>query len=135
MDLGPDNIYRIRDPNPDPQGRVNDFILSHVAKKYMNWAEAKNYCEMIIGGGARVPSIEEYLALARAMTRNGRYNADALPDLRNRWFWSSVSPYAGFSFYFHGGLGGVDRDFQSNLGSVRCVVHPLPVGVVGVGIP
>ncbi len=108
---------------------VSGLIWSGVAPEDMGHADAVTFCGAL-GNGARLPTKGEYLALSRAMGARDPehnhfegYHFTRLPNMRNRWFWStSVSQREdGFAFYFSG-TGGYVQDYVcSGLGSVRCV--------------
>ncbi|MEO5968981.1 MAG: hypothetical protein ABIQ95_03565 [Bdellovibrionia bacterium] len=59
----------------------------------MNWNDADRFCRDL-GDGARLPTLEEYESLGRAMSQGGPYNPDRIADMSQNWFWSSsVHPY------------------------------------------
>jgi hypothetical protein len=116
---------------------VAGLIWSGVAPRNMNQRDAVAYCAGL-GGGARLPTKDEYIALSRAMgSRQPDYNAlgydlagynrNLIPDMNNRWFWSaSVHPQNdGNAFNFRGTYGEVYHYNRGNYGSVRCVVGGL----------
>jgi hypothetical protein len=120
--LGPENVYRIRDPRAPNQ----ELTWSHVApnppgQPGRTYEEAIEFCRNL-GGGARLPTKEEYEALIRAMSPGGRYNPDLLPDMRGRWFWSSGPNGFDDAWKFYGNLGNVSIGYRSVRIHVRCVV-------------
>jgi hypothetical protein len=116
---------------------VAGLIWSGVASRNMDQRDAVAYCAGL-GGGSRLPTKDEYIALSRAMgSRQPDYNAlgydlagynrNLIPDMNNRWFWSaSVHPQNdGNAFNFNsdfGRVGSYSRDYGK---SVRCVVGGL----------
>jgi hypothetical protein len=119
--MGPDHIYRIHDPG---NRGIPDFILSHVVERKMNHDQAVAYCR---DQGARLPTKEEYEALGRAMGRDERgkgYQRNLIPEMEDRWFWSSLYGLGDdFAYYFYGNFGSVGYVFRNGIyGSVRCVV-------------
>lgn len=77
-----------------------------------------------------LPTKEEFEALRNCFEPDGRFLSNnglkglysKLPDMENRWFWSS-SAYSSHpeSFAFEGGYGFVDYDYRDLQNSVRCV--------------
>ncbi len=103
---------------------IFDRGVDLVVKK-MNQPSAEEFCQNL-GGGARLPTREEYEALARAMGAPNHYDRNVIPDMVNNWFWSSsIHPSDAFYFYyFYGNGGGIylgHRSFQDS--SVRCVIQ------------
>jgi hypothetical protein len=96
------------------------LIWSGVAHQKMNWQQAINYCENL-GGGARLPTADEYRALVQAMSLGGQYTASLLPETGGRFFWSSSPFAAAYAVYFQGRLGDVFADPPTSRISVRCV--------------
>ena len=114
---------------------VGHLIWSGVAPGTMNQQGAVAYCASR-GGGARLPTKDEYIALSRAMGSrqpdrsapgydSAGYNVNLIPDTNNRWFWSASRRPRNDdgAFYFAGNVGGINY-FSSRIGysSVRCVV-------------
>jgi len=100
------------------------LIWSAVTPENMNQAAAIQYCQGL-GGGARLPTKEEWEVLKQVMTiPSGKYSPKLLPGTKGKWFWSSsVHPtYAVSAFYFDGSNGGVGRDNRYSFYSVRCVI-------------
>jgi len=99
------------------------LIWSGVAPKEINQYDAEKYCQGL-GGGARLPTKEEWAALVKIMSPGGMYNPNFLPDMRGKWFWSSsVGPLnADFAFAFYGPNGCVDINIRSYSNWVRCVI-------------
>jgi hypothetical protein len=96
------------------------LIWSGVAPQTLNWEQAINYCAAL-GGGARLPTADEYRALKRAMSPGGRYDANQLPDTIGTWFWSSSPHGDDNALVMFGGNGNVDNFPRNYFGSVRCV--------------
>jgi hypothetical protein len=96
------------------------LIWSGVAPREMNWQEAINYCANL-GGGARLPTTDEYGALSRAMSLGRHYNANLLPDTLQKWFWSSSPHGENLAHYFNGFDGNVYHRYRISDFSVRCV--------------
>ena len=65
-------IYLIR----DPEGRVPPFVLSDEAGR-RNRYDAPDLCP----AGSTLPDRAQLEALGRAMTRNGRYDRNAIPGI------------------------------------------------------
>jgi hypothetical protein len=118
---------------------VGGLIWSGVAPERMNQQDAVAYCAGL-GGGARLPSKDDYVALSRAMgsrqpvyfedNGNGRadydtagYNRNLIPDMNGRFFWSaSVFPrYDDHALGFGGDGGSVGYGYRGDGKSVRCV--------------
>jgi len=99
------------------------LIWSGIASQKMSQSDAMRYCQHL-GGGARLPTREEWEALAKAMSTGGRYNSDLLPGTKGKWFWSSsdAPDDADFAFNFGGKQGSVAFEERSSVGSVRCVI-------------
>ena len=105
--------------------QVGGLIWSGVAPKEMDHYDAEKYCQGL-GGGARLPTKEEFEALIRVMTlSSGKYNPDLLPGTSGKWFWSSsVNPGDSSLAFRFGAFAGVVRDNRRNLNrSVRCVIE------------
>lgn len=89
----------------------------------MDWKAADRFCRGL-GGGARLPTREEFEWLGRAMGRPNHYRSDMIADMRRRWFWSSSVKERdpGHYYYFNGDSGVISDTFGRNRhGSVRCV--------------
>ncbi len=114
---------------------VAGLIWSGVlASRQLRQRDAVAYCAGL-GGGSRLPTKDEYIALARAMgSRQPDYHAPGfdsagydkslIPDLINRNFWTaSVDPqYDDRAFNFIGSEGYIYHDNRGSIESVRCVV-------------
>ena len=61
----------------------------------MNYADATQFCRSL-GEGSRLPSVEEWRALARVMSPDGRFNPESLPDINGHNFFcvSSLFPFS-----------------------------------------
>ena len=116
-----------------PMYEVAGLIWSGVEPRTMNHEDAVAYCAGL-GGGARLPTKDEYIALSRAMGSRqpdyyaprmdaDGYNRNLIPDMNRRTFWSaSVLPqYGVFNFYFGGDDGYVNYYDRADSKSVRCV--------------
>ncbi len=122
---------------------VAGLIWSGVAPRTMDQRDAVAYCAGL-GGGSRLPTKDEYIALSRAMGSRqpvvyddhghqradydvAGYNRNLIPDMNNRWFWSaSVHPQdEDGAFDFDGNVGEVSLDNRDYNVSVRCVVGGL----------
>ncbi len=112
---------------------VAGLIWSGVAPQNMNQRDAVAYCAGL-GGGARLPTKDEYIALGQAM--GGRYPEwegfgyhvpgyarNLIPDMHNRLFWSAslTRQEHGDAFFFNGYYGNVDQYSRDYDRSVRCV--------------
>jgi formylglycine-generating enzyme required for sulfatase activity len=89
----------------------------------MNWLDAQKYCAGLglPGGGWRLPTKEELLALCEAK-KSDRAVA-AYPGMGEGWYWSS-SPYVGdtgVAWVVAFNLGGSYSDVTSVSYAVRCV--------------
>ena len=95
----------------------------------MNHHDAINFC-LGLGGGSRLPTREEYEALSRAMTVNGHYDRNRIPDMSDKWFWSaSLHPNHDSACNFNGDNGNFyDGDLRDE-SSVRCVIGGFGVGI------
>jgi hypothetical protein len=105
-----------------PGGRtyqVGNFIWSGVAPEKMNHAEAVKFCAGL-GEGSRLPTIEEFRDLARAMGYPHTYDPRRLPDTEGNWFWSS-SVTGVFAYIFSGDDGVMYFDPRSYEFKVRCL--------------
>jgi len=115
---------------------VAGLIWSGVAPRLMTQEEAVAFCRDTVGGAARLPTKDEYLALSRALGSRqpdieapggcdvSGYKSNLLPDMGKRGFWSASEvvgrPRAAYRFDgIHGYARGVNRDSSF---SVRCVV-------------
>ena len=165
------NAWRVLAPSTSPQSFVPAFATETSAGKYLFWSgvvknsdgttseynlgeynlmaqpNAVNYCEGL-GGGARLPTKDEYIALSRAMgsrqplmatdinnprtdfSLNGYQRnlmPDLTPDMNDAYFWSAspepVNASLGLNgaFYFSGGTGHVYMDAGHSPFFVRCV--------------
>ena len=113
--------------------KVADLIWSGVAPREMSQRDAVAYCASL-GGGARLPTKDEYIALSRAMGSrqpdfhapgydvNG-YHRNLIPDMDYQWFWSeSVHPQNDvYAFVFISNAGDVNYYGLDGIFSVRCV--------------
>lgn len=115
IELGPNNIYQIR----DPKGVTLPFILSHVSDERMNHERAFQFCK---SKGGRLPSKEEYSALGRAMTYNGKYCSSLIDGTSGNFFWSSsVHPCENGDAFNFNGLDGIVSNYSLvNSFYVRC---------------
>ncbi len=101
-------------------------LWSGVATQRMSQRDAMAFCA---GIGARLPTREDYLALTRAMGARDPENEDLvgyrqnlLPDMYNRWFWSSSMARRGATAVYFGGNDGYFNDSIPMSGrSVRCI--------------
>lgn len=116
---------------------VAGLIWSGVAPTTMKQGDADAYCTGL-GGGARLPTKDEYITLARAMGSVqpecgapdydvAGYNRHLIPDMINRVFWSSsFPPRCGDSAFVLYGVGGYLYACRCCFSeSVRCVVGGL----------
>ncbi len=110
---------------------AQDLILSGVAPRTMNQRDAVIYCSSL-GGGSRLPTQAELIALSRAMGSNYTdlpvshgYLASRVPGMDGRFFWSaSELPGRGNfgAFVLYGYSGNVSSVNRANeAGAVRCV--------------
>jgi hypothetical protein len=90
------------------------LIWSGVPSEAMKRDAAVQFCQSL-GGGARLPTVEEWEALTRIM--NG--NFEALPGISGKYFWSSGAANA---FNFRSGGVPYPRDCRDAIFAVRCVV-------------
>jgi len=106
-----------------PMVEASGLIWSGVVPKEMNHEDALTYCQ---GLGARLPTHEQWEALARAMgyeLAQSRYNPDLMAGTRGQSFWSS-SLYPDnprFALNFHGSTGELVSSLLHFELSVRCV--------------
>lgn len=116
--------------------KIAGLIWSGVAPRNMNQSEAVAYCTGL-GGGSRLPTKDEYIALSRAMGSKqpfyhapgfdvAGYDGNLIPDMDRKIFWSvAVHPLAAdFGCVFGSGVGivGYDYSYSDTEFSVRCVV-------------
>lgn len=118
--------------------QVGNVIWSGVAKEWqwrgmfnllvvnkMNQHSAGQFCQNL-GGGARLPTLEEYEALRRAMGYPIDYRSDRIADMAGHWFWSSSDrprpQFADHFFNFIGDNGIIFSEHRNSPdGSARCV--------------
>jgi len=94
--------------------RAVGLIWSGIPSQAMKRDKAVQFCQSL-GGGARLPTVEEWEAVTRVM--NG--NLESLPGSSDKYFWSSGAANA---FNFRSGGIPYTRDCRDDLFSVRCVV-------------
>lgn len=113
---------------------VAGLIWSNVAPKTMNHRDAQNFC-VGLGGGARLPTKDEYRALSQAMGSGQPevkapgfdvtgYRIDHLPTNHRRWFWSATAHplYSVDAFVLSGQNGSISTYARLNHSYVRCVL-------------
>jgi hypothetical protein len=123
-----------------PMYEVDDLFWSGLAPRRMNHRDAVAHC-LSLGGGARLPTKEDWISLSRAMGSGqpdqiapefnvDGYNDRLIPQFGGRLFWSaSVHPlnddFNAF-FFFDSGNGSIHYDlshyFRDFTASVCCVV-------------
>jgi formylglycine-generating enzyme required for sulfatase activity len=106
--------------------QVGSLIWSAVAPEAMNYEVALQYCKNL-GEGARLPSLEEWKALARSLGKGvagKKYDYKLLPDL-NREFWSSTPQKDDLqsAYLFNGNFGAQGFDSREFELAVRCVMN------------
>lgn len=126
--LGPENMYQVGNLiwSAVPAAPRNGGNHPAAGSMIMDYQAALTFCQEL-GGGSRLPTREEYEALARSMTVNGRYDHNRIPDMSGNWFWSSsVHPVApDGAFYFNGYYGNINVGHRRAKKSVRCGLPAL----------
>jgi len=106
-----------------PMHQVGHLIWSEVAAQAMSHADALTFCQAL-GRGSRLPTHEEWEALAKAMGKgvaHRKYDPDLMAGTRGEFFWSSSAYNADSFFIFHGDDGSISHNEANNSFSVRCV--------------
>jgi hypothetical protein len=110
------------------------LIWSGTAPKEMDWQEATELCAHL-GEGVRLPTAHEYKALIGALSPDGVYRGNLIPDTLSNSFWSSstvpVRDFARGALYFDGSEGKIYYRHRKDLNKVRCVVTAFPVASSG----
>jgi hypothetical protein len=119
-----------------PMAEVGPLIWSAAAPGLYHQEAAIEFCRDTIGGGARLPTADDYYWLSRALgARNplwgtpgfcvDEYNVSLLPDLEGRSFWSSSRHPRDedYAISFSGGSGVIDDDTPYSGEAVRCVIE------------
>ncbi len=98
--------------------------IGHRVVQKMNYLTAERFCQDL-GGGARLPTREEYEVLAREMGAPLYYDRNSALDMMSHFFWSStVNPFhPDYAYGFNGNKGTIDGELRSKREAVRCVVE------------